>query len=219
LKRRAPNARDKARIEALYENEIEFNDRYFGKLVAHLKAAGIYDQTMIIISADHGDEFWEHGSCGHGHNLHQELVSVPLVIRLPKLFPGGKKAHFGVDGVDLLPTIQEILGQPVAADVQGTSVLERLWAKGETYPAAQIASMGINRYALQVGASKVIMGSERSIRVYDVARDPAEKTDIFKTKPIYARSALDPLSLFTHRGKTWKKSAWGAPNNLKKSFR
>jgi len=64
----------------------------------------------------------------------------------------------------------------------------------------------------------VIMGSERSILAYDVGSDSAEKKDIFKTKPIYARAALDPLSIFTSRAKRWKKRDWGAPNNLTKGF-
>ena len=172
---------------------------------------------MIIISSDHGDEFWEHGSCGHGQNLHQELISVPLVVRLPKLFPAGRSVQFGVDGADLLPTIQSILGTPVSADVQGDSVLPLLWAQGEPYPVAQIASMGTRRYAMQVGPSTAIMGSEKSIRVFDASADAAELKDIFKTHPIYARASLDPLSLFMSRAKT-RRRRLGAPNNRSPRF-
>jgi choline-sulfatase len=220
LKRRKalPRTRDRQRIEALYENEIEFNDIYFGKLIAHLKAAGIYDQTMIIVSSDHGDEFWEHGSCGHGQSLHQELISVPLIIKMPGWLPKGKRMKFGVDGVDLLPTVQRILGQTRSKGIQGEELLGKVWSKGPIYPIAQIASMGVKRYALQVGPAKIIMAGPKAIKVYDTGNDPAEQTDVSSKKPIYARAALDALLLFAPRAKRWDKHRWGPPNNLTRLF-
>jgi len=213
-KKRPPSARDRQRIEALYENEIAFNDHHFGRLVDHLKTLGIYHQTMIIISADHGDEFWEHGSCGHGHSLHQELINVPLLIRMPGLFPAGKRVTAGAEGVDLLPTVQSILGQKFAKDNQGHDVRPLAWTTGLVYPWAIIASQGVRRYALQVGRAKVIMRSERAIKVYDMLLDPAEATDLFGQSLVLSAAALDPLSLFLSRAKRWKKAEMGPPNNL-----
>ncbi len=218
-KKKPPSDRDKHRIEALYENEIEFNDHHFGRLVAHLKKAGIYQDTMIIISSDHGDEFWEHGSCGHGHSLHQELISVPLVIRMPGLFPKGKRVTAGAEGVDLLPTIQKMLGQKMAKDNQGRDVRPLAWTKGRVYPSAIIASQGLGSYALQVGRAKVVMRSESSIKVYDVLNDPAERTDVYGQKLTLSAAALDPLSLFLSRAKRWKKASMGPPNNLRQPLR
>lgn len=208
-----PGERDRKRIEALYENEIAFNDKHFGELVAHLKAAGIYDDTMIIVSSDHGDEFWEHGSAGHGHNLHQELINVPLMIRFPGALKG-KRAEFGTDGVDLLPTLMTVLGQAHPDDVQGQDVLPLVAAEGAVYPRATVASMGTGSYALQVGPAKVIMRSERSITAYDTKADPAEKSDVFGDKVVLSMAAMDPLSLFLSRAAKWDKAKWGAPNNL-----
>lgn len=207
-----PRARDRKRIEALYENEIAFNDKHFGDLVAHLKAEGIYDETLIIISADHGDEFWEHGSCGHGHNLHQELVRVPLVIRYPKAFPAGRSTA-GADGVDLLPTLQALLGQKVPKDVQGRSLLPFVGATNP-YPQAVMAMNGTDAYTLAVGPAKAILRSESSIMVYDVGADIAEKTDLYGKKTVLTLAALDPLTLWLSRPTSWKRSHLGAPNNL-----
>lgn len=212
-----PGARDRKRIEALYENEIAFNDKHFGTLVDHLKKVGIWDETVVIISADHGDEFWEHGSCGHGHNLHQELVNVPLMIRYPGVLPAGRVTS-GTDGVDLLPTLQALLGQPMANDVQGADVLPFVGAKS-AYPMAVMASQGKGSFALAAGPAKVIMRSEKSITAYDIGRDTAELTDVFGTKMVTTMAALDPLAIYLSRKKTWKKSAWGAPNNLTKAFK
>ncbi len=212
-----PAERHRARIEALYENEIAFNDKHFGRLVAHLKAKGIWDETAVIISADHGDEFWEHGSCGHGHNLHQELINVPLIIRYPGVLPAGHVTG-GADGVDLLPTVMALLGKPVPGDVQGASLLPIVGANG-AYPRAVMASNGADSFTLQVGPAKVIMRSEKSIQAYDVAADAGEQTDVFGDKLITSLAAFDPLSLFLSRKKTWKKADWGAPNNLTAAFK
>ncbi len=217
-KKSPPSGRDQRRIEALYENEVAFNDEHFGALVAHLKAAGIYDDTMIIISADHGDEFWEHGSCGHGHSLNQELINVPLMIKWPKGFPA-KRVTTGADGVDLLQTLLGVLGQKAPKDVQGYDLLPFAQATGAVYPRAVMASMGTGSFALQVGRAKAIFRSEASIQVYDVRKDPGEASDVSDSSPVLALAALDPLSLFLSRATTWKKAEWGAPNNLTRAFR
>lgn len=204
------------RIEALYENEIAFNDEYFGQLVAHLKEKGIYDDTMILITGDHGDEFWEHGSCGHGHSVHQELVRVPMIVKYPKVFPAKRVSH-GTEAVDLLPTLMELLGQKIPADVQGASWLSRLNAK-DLYPEAIIASQGVGAYGLEVGPAKVIMRSEASIEIYDVKADPGELKDLMDKKQVLTFAAMDPMSLFLAHAAQWDKAKWGAPNNLKPAF-
>ena len=213
-KKSPPSERDRERIEALYENEIAYNDQQFGALVAHLKEAGIYDQTMIIVTSDHGDEFWEHGSCGHGHSLNQELVNVPMMVRFPALFPAGKRVEVGVDGIDMLPTMMALLGQKLPDDVQGQDVMPLLWATGALYPNALLASMGTGQFALQAGPAKVIMRSEQAIEVFDVSKDPGEKDDMYGKRTVLTLAALDPLSLLLVMPKTWRESVNGSPNNL-----
>ena len=217
-KKRPPSERDQRRIEALYDNEIAFNDEHFGRVIEQLKALGIYDETMIIVTGDHGDEFWEHGSCGHGHSLHQELVRVPLIVRYPGVFPAGKVVESGADGVDLLPTLGRLIGHPMPESVQGMDLLPYVGAEGAVYPAATIASQGRGRYALQVGPAKAIMGSPYSVRIYDTARDPAERKNQMGQRAILTLTALDPLSLFVSRVKRWNKQAWGPANNLRPEF-
>ena len=137
---------------------------------------------MIIISSDHGDEFWEHGSCGHGQNLYQELINVPLVIKANGWFPKGGNARFGADGVDVLPTIQRVLGQPVAKDAQGLDLLGRVWSKGPVYPVANIASMGVKRYALKVGPAKIVMAGPGALSAYEPPMT-RRKRKIFPEQP------------------------------------
>ena len=214
--RRPPPPRERARIEAIYENELAFNDHHFGRLVAQLKKLGIYDQTMFIINSDHGEEFWEHGSCGHGHSLYRELISVPLVLRLSGVFPPGKVTT-GHDGTDLLPTVLALLGGRVPEEVQGESLLPFLKPK-VAYPRATLASDEAWSYTTRVGPAKVVLRSHVAVDVYDLDKDPAEKRDLFRTHPVLALAGLDPLSLFIGRAKQWRKAVWGAPNNLTRAF-
>ena len=82
-------AEDKERIRSLYYGEIAFNDDSLGRLLEHLRATGIEDETVVALTADHGEEFWEHGERGHGKTLYEEVVRVPLIVRFP---PAGKAA-------------------------------------------------------------------------------------------------------------------------------
>lgn len=213
-----PRARDQKRIEALYENEIAFNDHHFGELVKALKKEGIYDETMIIVSADHGDEFWEHGSCGHGHSLYQELVSVPLMIHWPGTFPNGRFTA-GAEGVDLLPTMIELLSGKLSkgAALQGRSLLPQLKAT-ESYPQAQMASQATERFTLAFNNAKVIFRGRGAIESYDLSRDHTEQKDLSTQDATLTSATLDPLMIYLSRPRTWSKERWGAPNALTGDF-
>ncbi|MBM3234694.1 sulfatase [Candidatus Poribacteria bacterium] len=75
--------RDLEHIIALYDGEIAFTDSYIGKLMTYLKKLDIYENTMVILTSDHGDEFFEHGCKGHRNNLFDETLKVPLIIKFP----------------------------------------------------------------------------------------------------------------------------------------
>ncbi len=84
------NDNDKKYLEALHDAEISQSDAAFATFIADLKTLGIYDKSAVIVVSDHGDQFYEHGSVGHGDTVYQELVHVPLMIRAPGVFPAGK---------------------------------------------------------------------------------------------------------------------------------
>jgi arylsulfatase A-like enzyme len=170
------------------------------------------------VSADHGDEFWEHGSCGHGHSLYQELISVPLMIRWPNAFPAGRFTA-GSEGVDLLPTMIELMGAELSegAQLQGRSLLPQLSAT-EAYPQAYMASQGTERFALTLNRAKVIFRGRGSIESYNLSRDKKEARDLYKEDAVLTSTALDPLILYLARPRTWDKAQWGAPNALSASF-
>lgn len=95
----------------LYDGEIRFSDYHIGRLLDALRADGLWDRTIIIITADHGDGFGEHGippSQRHGYHLYENETKVPLIIHVPGLAP--RVVHSPVGHVDIAPTLLNLLG-------------------------------------------------------------------------------------------------------------
>jgi len=129
--------RDLQHLLALYDGEIAFTDRYVGKLLDHLRDLGVYENTLIVITADHGDEFLEHGCKGHEKNLFDETLKVPLIVRLPERYarelagalrPVGATIPEQVSLIDLPPTFRDLLGFAVDEVLDGQSLLPLLVA-------------------------------------------------------------------------------------------
>ncbi len=115
------NERDLHHAEALYDAEIHWVDRHVGEVLAQIEALGLKEDTIVIVTADHGDEFFDHGSIGHRSTLYRELCHIPLVIRVP----GGQSGQ-RVPGLvriyDLAPSLLDWCGLPPLAEAQGRSV-------------------------------------------------------------------------------------------------
>ena len=121
-----------ARLEALvarYDAEIAYFDDHFGRLLAHLRARGLYDDALIVLTADHGEEFGEHGGFRHGHTLYGELLGVPLVVKYPGGEGAGRRVATPAALVDVVPSVADVLGADWRrADFRGRSL--RLDATG-----------------------------------------------------------------------------------------
>jgi arylsulfatase A-like enzyme len=104
--------RDLRHVIALYDGEIRYTDLYLGYVLDRLKALGVLDDTVVVVTADHGDEFFEHGRKGHKKALYDESILVPLVIRFPKKVPAGKVVGPQVRLTDVAPTILSLAGVP-----------------------------------------------------------------------------------------------------------
>lgn len=101
---------DRQRLMNLYDDEIYYNDYCIGQIISHLKKLDIYDDAFIVVVADHGDAFYEHGVYAHGHAPYEELIHVPMVMK----FPGGQYAGRRVEGlielIDIFPTVVAVTG-------------------------------------------------------------------------------------------------------------
>lgn len=93
----------------LYDNSLALADEFFGKILLQLKESGLYNDSLIIFSSDHGEQFGEHGKVGHSNSLYREELHVPLLIKFPKRFNiRGKRIDSLVSTLDILPTILEV---------------------------------------------------------------------------------------------------------------
>jgi arylsulfatase A-like enzyme/Tfp pilus assembly protein PilF len=106
-----------------YDGEIAYMDWAVGKLLRELKTRGLYDGTMIAVMADHGESLGAHGENNHGFFLYDETIRVPLVIKLPEAGAAEKRIENRVELVDVMPTLLQIAGAAVPAEVQGKSLV------------------------------------------------------------------------------------------------
>ncbi len=122
------DAGDRAHIKALYEGEVRYTDAAIGRLWDGLQKLGLWDDALIIVAADHGEEFWEHGSVEHGHTLYEELIHVPLLVKLPGSLHAGRVIEDPVSLLDIVPTILDVLGHSPAEELvmRGRTLLPSL---------------------------------------------------------------------------------------------
>jgi len=200
---------EKDHVRALYDSNVSYQDDLVGQLVDKLKGWGVWDRTMLIITADHGDEQWEDGRVGHGGSVRESLVHVPLVIHYPPMFPAVRIAE-GTEGIDIVPTLAEALGLPADPEWQGMSLIG-LANGGGGYPLMSVASQYENAHGGRIGHWKLKLIGTQPPRLYDLAHDPGERSDLWG-KPaaeIGARLLLDPMWILRTWNVEWKKSQWG----------
>ena len=169
---------DKRRITALYDGGIVHADTYLGKLRHLLDELGRWDDTILIVLSDHGEEFWEHGSVLHSHTLYQELLWVPLVIRLPDDRFGGRRIARPVRLLDVAPTLLDLLDLPVANSHQGTSLMHVVTSKEAGEPPVIVSEISALRSVLQWPWKVITERESGAMEMYHLDNDPGERRDL-----------------------------------------
>jgi arylsulfatase A-like enzyme len=171
----------------LYDGEVHYLDGYLGQLFAWLKAEGLYDDSLIVLTGDHGEEFQEHGGWWHGQTLYQEMLAVPLIVK----FPGGDRAGTVVTdltrSLDIAPTILDVAGVPVPEAMVGRS----LWSQTEvpTVVYAEEDLEGNVLHAVRSTSLKLILANADNPRglppeaLFDLVADPGEQEDLSASQP------------------------------------
>ncbi len=135
---------------ARYDGEIRFTDEQFGRLREGLVQRGRWDDTLVIVVGDHGEEFWEHGGFEHGHSHHRELLRMPLIVRRPA-GPSGEIIGDRVRQIDIAPTILDFAGMELPDDqsgfVLGTHAADYAVAEGSLW-AGDLVSVRSDRGTL-----------------------------------------------------------------------
>jgi choline-sulfatase len=183
-------------IRALYDAEVTYHDAHMGKFLDQIDQLGLLDETLFIVTNDHGEEIEDHGKLGHGHSLYDELVRAPMMIRYPSLFRGGQRVTDPVENVDLFPTVLEALGLEAVSDVDGVSLLPMLEGKPPAVPSYAVSEFRAAFRSVRVGRWKMIAGQDGGRRLFDMEGDPREQVDQARRAPIAGRMCEQHLAEF-----------------------
>ena len=183
---RAYTNEDRQRDLSQYDGGVAYIDANLGQLSAKLKELKLYDNSLIIITSDHGQSFGEKQLYGHGNSVYQEQVHVPLIIK----YPGAPHAEVRNDlatHVDLLPTILDSLGYPIPASLPGRSLRavapNPVTVISESYPSDLLVSLSsrfrrIERAAFS-GPYKLITATNGKREFYDLSKDAGEEHNLY----------------------------------------
>ncbi len=184
--------RDVEHVRALYDGEVRYTDEHLGRVLDALNEMGVADSTIVCVTADHGDEFYEHGQGGHQRTLFDEVLRVPWIIRGPGV-GGPRVATTPVSNIDIMPTLMELAGIPPPSE----QLSGRSWAatvRGETAEATARPCFGETHYhwtapathtegrlvSVELDGWKLIrrLDEPRFERLYDLRVDPGEQRDV-----------------------------------------
>ena len=188
----------------LYDGEIASVDAELGRLFEQVKTLGLTDRTVIAATADHGESLGEHGEDTHGLLVYDSTLRVPLIIRYPAKIKAGTRYDGLVSGVDVAPTLLELLGQPPLPAAQGRSVAAALAGGSipEREPVYAESLYGERAYGwaplrtLRSPIEKFIDAPEREL--YDLAADPRESKNLAASRATSAGSWQERLASEEH---------------------
>jgi len=158
---------------ALYDGEIAYLDREIGRLLGGLAERGRLEDIVVVLTADHGEEFREHGQMGHGNTLYEEQLHVPLIIAGHPAFPAGTRRGDLASLVDVAPTLLEIAGAAPDEGTSGRSLLHPIELPGPPRVAESI-QFGRDMRALRIGDAKLARYSNVS-GFFRLDEDPLEQ--------------------------------------------
>jgi arylsulfatase A-like enzyme len=142
-----------------YDGVIAYTDDHVGKILNLLQELGLSDKTLVIVLSDHGEGFFEHGTVEHGNSVYEELLHVPLIMRLPGVVPAGRRIGGNISHVDLMPTVLGLLGVAGPSHMQGID-LSPVIRGGQPVPErliySELAAWGFKLRAVRWGDRKLI---------------------------------------------------------------
>ncbi len=166
-------------VKQAYANSLAYVDFQLGKLIEALKSRGQWDRTILVVTGDNGQAFYEHGFAAHANKLFNEVIKVPIVIRAPGLEPG-------IDSrlsqhIDIPPTILSLLGLPPHPSFQGTSLLEANPSPNRSIYLV-VQSPLAHQYAIVRNGMKLIYDApSKSYSLFILGRDPGEHINVALT--------------------------------------
>jgi arylsulfatase A-like enzyme len=193
---------DHLAVEAFYDGEVLDADGWVAGIWDEIQAQGLADRTLLVITADHGEEFDDHGDYGHGHTVYQELTWVPLIFVGTQVRVPGRIVDTPVPMLDLMPTLLDVARAPLPEPVHGQSLLPVL--QGDEPPSRPIYSESPARRssyddkALRLDGYKLVYNvTTDQAELYDLRQDPEERNDLSKVEAGRAAAMRDDLRTWT----------------------
>ncbi|HEX9944696.1 MAG TPA: sulfatase [Thermoanaerobaculia bacterium] len=208
--------RDREHLEALYDSEIHYADRFIGRLIDSLPPDALRN-TLIVLTADHGEEFQDHGGWKHGFTLYEEQIHVPLLVRWDGRIAPGSRLRGVVRLLDLAPTLVQAAGGRAAPSWEGVDLTPALTGRAPLPRLAAFAqhmTTGPLRAAAVLGRRKLILFNPRTpyvpgdplqahlwtqdlarlqrVELYDLSRDAGERRNLARSEPAQV-ARLQPI--------------------------
>lgn len=175
------------RVTNLYDSEIKHVDKSIGNLIGHLKQLGLFDDLLLVITADHGEELLDHGRYGHGRTLYEEVIKIPLIIKFPKNKRKGTANNLAAM-IDIAPTILDVLNIQTPKQWVGKSLLDMQIPKEEQYvfsedhnPEYTTSEVKGETFSLRTHLWKLILSTKRDIcpsELFYIFEDKSERCNL-----------------------------------------
>ena len=179
-----------------YDNAVLWTDRQVMALISALEQLGLRERTLVVIAADHGEAFGEHGKEGHATDLHGETTLTPLILSFPFILEPGLSLETSSQNIDIWPTLLELLGAPPLNDADGLSLVPLLLGTDSVeHPDTDVAQLdhgwgrvnaeARNSVAIREGQLRYTRheGRPEDDELYDLTRDPGERFNIVNDPP------------------------------------
>lgn len=175
----APSAAQREWIKSLYLGEVRYVDEQVGRFLDGLRDMGLYDGSLIILTSDHGEEFWEHGGFEHGHTLYHELLDVPLIVKPPHSSASSRVSEL-VPTQGIAATIMELCGVDYDPAYMAQSLATTVEGKAGEFRVAPVVSGGLlyfeDRYSVTSERFKYIYSpTSDKEELFDRLTDPGEQ--------------------------------------------
>lgn len=177
-------------VKALYDGCINYVDDRLGELFDRLRELDLYDDSVIVVTSDHGEEFGEHGLLLHDQGGYEEFAHIPLIVKLPGSALGGTRVPHLAAMVDVMPTILDVAGLPVPKQAQGSSLMPAVLEDAPTRKATHMYSV------LREGRWKYF--STEGI-LFDLEQDPVEQTDAASENPEWVERLEKRMKRLAHQ--------------------
>jgi arylsulfatase len=211
-------------IVGLYDGEIRYNSVHLARLFDRLKDLGLWEQTLIIVTADHGEILNDHAGWFDHHGLYEGIIRIPLLMRFPRAKYGGRRIGALVSNVDIGPTILDVLGLPKPRQFEGRSLMPLI--RGEREERYRELHLGESTYQCKRGIRtrewKLIRAlsdsprhnwhGEGRVELYNLARDPTERTNVVHMWPSVRRELEARLDAWLD----WQKRKWGHDDPIRR---